>query len=1245
MTHRPSTLVTLLRAPLALAGMRHLLTPLAVAVMLLGLASNAAAQAPTAFTVSLNPAAVTESSASTNIEVTVTLTGGTFGVARVFRVTTTTIAGGTATAGTDYTPLAATNLTIPATMASGTVTFPFTARFDTVAEPAGETVTFLVGLRSVDLSFGDASIGSQQVVPLTINDYTPVSVSAGPDQTVAPGATIMLAGAVTASNGAAANVMPAWSLVETPTALTTTLGLVTTGDLFDTTREVLELERDVNALTTTTASLVSLPASIGLTSSVTFTLRLTGTDTTAPAGQPTSATSATDDIIITVDPAVTAPAFATGASIDNLRYVTGQMITPVTLPAVATAGPGGTTYSLAPALPAGLTFTPATRAITGTPTTAATTSITYTANDGDADMTAGDTATLMFTVMVQTDLVPTLGTATIADQSFTVGETVALTLPGVTPGTGNISIHYALTPALPDGLTFNAGVRPQPTITGSPTAVVASAEYTYTVTDGDTNTAQTDTDMLTFNLVVTAPVLAFTGNVSTLMLYYPVGAAITATTLPAAISGTSPYMYDTPAGATLPAGLTLDAATRILSGTPSAAGSSSFTYRVTDSATPAAMVSLEVTTVICESGGMADGGTVCAAPAFVPLALATPADLAFRHIVSIAPVTLPEATGGYGANPVRIYTLTPLPVGLDFDPSTRVISGRPETLGTFTVNYRVGDAGAGNADTQSTTVMFDLVVFGRPFLPVIPDQVYVVGDTVALTLTVPTGGSPPYTYTLFRQGSNDGLPAGLTWNTDVSPQTVTGMPTAVTALANYSYEVTDSRGLTTFKPFSITVNAGADTTPAFAADASIADQFYTVGTPITPLTLPEATGGNGALAYALLAPPGLNFDLTTRVLSGTPTTAAMELTYSYFARDADNDGVALLIMITVNAAGAADTAPAFAADAAIPFQRYVVGTMISTLTLPEATGGNDALTYTLARVFTSSVLPPGLTFDAAARTITGTPTEQTGGTTGIAFAYTVADADGNTADSDTDTLFFTLAVSISNAGQTTLTFPATVGIGNTPNSGTIGLYYPLGQPITPTTFPTASGGTPSYTYSTSNGSPPPGLTFDAAVRVLSGTPTAAGSSSFDYRATDSATSPNSNFVPVQAVICESGGGAADGATVCPIPAFVTLVLPTPDDQLFENTFPISPVTLPEATAGGTGTNPVRIYTAMPLPVGLGFDPATRVISGRPEEAGTFTVNYRVGDAGAGNADFRSTTVTFDIVVGERLSLSNSIQLT
>ena len=521
-------------------------------------------------------------------------------------------------------------------------------------------------------------------------------------------------------------------------------------------------------------------------------------------------------------------------------------------------------------------------------------------------------ATITINDPVAGDLSPDFAAdASIADQSFTVGETVALTLPGVTPGTGNISIHYALTPALPAGLTFNAGVRPQPTITGSPTAAAASAQYTYLVTDGDTNTARTDTDMLTFNLVVTAPVLAFTGNVSTLTLYYPLGAAITATTLPAATGGTSPYMYDTPAGATLPAGLTLDAATRTLSGTPSAAGMSSFNLRVTDSAMPAAMVSLEVTTVICESGGVADGGTVCAAPAFVPLALATPAEQAFQQIQSITPaVTLPEATGGSGANPVRIYTLTPLPVGLDFDPATRAISGRPEEVGTTTVNYRVGDAGAGNADTQSTTVMFDIVVFSRPLLPAPASVVYAVGDTVALTLTTGERGTPPYTYALSNQGAGGALtlPAGLTFNDAARPPTITGMPTAATALLRYRYEVTDARSVTNSSTFSITVNAEADIAPDFDT-ATVPDQTYTVGTTIPDLTLPEvATPGNGATTYALTAPPGLNFDPMTRVLSGTPTTAAGMTTYTYTARDEDSSPDTLAILITVNAAAAAPTA-------------------------------------------------------------------------------------------------------------------------------------------------------------------------------------------------------------------------------------------------------------------------------------------------------------------------------------------------
>ena len=42
-----------------------------------------------------------------------------------------------------------------------------------------------------------------------------------------------------------------------------------------------------------------------------------------------------------------------------------------------------------------------------------------------------------------------------------------------------------------------------------------------------------------------------------------------------------------------------------------------------------------------------------------------------------------------------------------------------------------------------------------------------------------------------------------------------------------------------------------DSAPVFGAGVTIPAQTFARGTAITPLTLPTATGGNGALAYAL----------------------------------------------------------------------------------------------------------------------------------------------------------------------------------------------------------------------------------------------------------------------------------------------------------------------------------------------------------------------------------------------------------
>ena len=81
-----------------------------------------------------------------------------------------------------------------------------------------------------------------------------------------------------------------------------------------------------------------------------------------------------------------------------------------------------------------------------------------------------------------------------------------------------------------------------------------------------------------------------------------------------------------------------------------------------------------------------------------------------------------------------------------------------------------------------------------------------------------------------------------------------------------------------------------------------------------------------------------------------------------------------------------DLQPVFAEF--VPNQTWTVGADVH-LSLPAASEGNPPLTYGL-----SPELPAGLAFDAAARTVTGTPTAVQSATT---YVYTVTDDDDDTA--------------------------------------------------------------------------------------------------------------------------------------------------------------------------------------------------------------------------------------------------------
>ena len=108
-----------------------------------------------------------------------------------------------------------------------------------------------------------------------------------------------------------------------------------------------------------------------------------------------------------------------------------------------------------------------------------------------------------------------------------------------------------------------------------------------------------------------------------------------------------------------------------------------------------------------------------------------------------------------------------------------------------------------------------------------------------------------------------------------------------------------------------------NTSPCFSIGSSPSRQTYTVGTPISTLTLPAARGGDGPLVYSLQPDvPGLAFSSRTRQLSGTPTSTG---TYSmrYSVRDSDGDTATLDFTLIVRSSGGTAGAKRYSVDDSI----------------------------------------------------------------------------------------------------------------------------------------------------------------------------------------------------------------------------------------------------------------------------------------------------------------------------------------
>ena len=414
----------------------------------------------------------------------------------------------------------------------------------------------------------------------------------------------------------------------------------------------------------------------------------------------------------------------------------------------------------------------------------------------------------------------------------------------------------------------------------------------------------------------------------------------------------------------------------------------------------------------------------------------------------------------------------PVPPGISFDGTTGTLSGTLTTAGSYGSIVISATNATGTAALAGVTIS---VTLPKPTISGTPAATGNVGSAYSF--------APVATNAASFSGSG-ALPPGLSLNT--ANGVLTGTPTTIGSYSNIVITASNATGTTSLAAFTITIGAQLPTisgTPAASAHVGSPYSF----TPVA--TLATSFGVAGSL------PPGIVFTAATGTLSGTPTTVG---SYSNIVISASNGaGTVSLPPFTITVAAPLPTI------AGTPATTAAVGTAYSFT--PTA---SNALSYSV-----SGALPPGLSFNGATGTLSGTPS--------AVGVY------GN------------IVISAGNAGGTASLPPFTITVGvalptisGTPaTTASVGVNYAFA--------PTATG---AASFSVT-GVLPPGLSLDAATGVLSGVPTTVGSFS--------------NIVIVATNASGSASLPAFGITVADVDGPLSVTAPAAEFSTAKDSFTLS----------------------------------------------------------------------------------------